>query len=207
MSKRCIIVASALEDACAVECAAGDFVVAADAGYLCCNKHGIIPDLVVGDFDSMRIEELDGAACEHVQLPCAKDDTDTLAAIRAGLEQGCCEFHIYGGISTDMAHSFANFQCLNFLEEHNAHGFLHTEGQVAQLVYAGSELQFEDEINKRLSIFSLGQRACKVSLRGTKWTLDNATLSEAFPVGVSNVIIEKSAKLSVHEGKLLCILG
>lgn len=207
MQKRCIIIASALEDECSVEHTPSDFLIAADAGYLCCQKHNIIPDMVVGDFDSMCIEELEGAACEHIKLPCAKDDTDTLAAIRIGLQHDCNEFHIYGGISTDMAHSFANFQCLDFCEEKGTHAFLHTEGQVSQLVTKSRPLIIDDCQNKRLSVFAWGDSATGVNISGTRWELDNETLTSAFPVGVSNVVTSNKAQISVSTGKLLCILG
>lgn len=207
MPKRCIVIASALEDSCAIELKANDYIIAADAGYLCCRNRNITPDFVIGDFDSMHIEELEGAACEHMQLPCAKDDTDTVAALRFGLEQGYQEFHIYGAISTDMAHSFANLQCLSFLQENGAQGFIHTEGQVAQLVTPGLPLVFKDMIHKRLSVFSWEKEARGVTIKGARWEYEKQDMTNAFPVGVSNVIVADYAHVSVEGGQLLCILG
>ena len=59
----------------------GDFVIAADAGYRVCLEESIQPDLLVGDFDSME-PPADFARVRR--LPVEKDDTDTLAALRAG---------------------------------------------------------------------------------------------------------------------------
>ena len=84
--KRCFIFAAGTFYGLRERPAAGDLVIAADAGYLNCKKGGIVPDLLLGDFDSMEVP--DGA--EHlVRLPVEKDDTDTLAAIRVALERGC----------------------------------------------------------------------------------------------------------------------
>ena len=61
-----------------------DYVIAADAGFEYCTENCIIPDLVLGDFDSL------GKAPKHpnvLQLPVEKDDTDTLAAVKLGLER------------------------------------------------------------------------------------------------------------------------
>lgn len=70
----------------------GDFVIAADAGYRICQRENMMPDLLLGDFDSMDPP----AEVTHLcRLPVEKDDTDTLAAIRAGLERGCTDFYIY----------------------------------------------------------------------------------------------------------------
>ena len=72
----------------------GDLVLAADAGYQNCRRAGIVPDLLLGDFDSME-QPPDFPRVQRA--PVEKDDTDTMLAVRTGLEQGCEEFHLYGG--------------------------------------------------------------------------------------------------------------
>ena len=69
----------------------GDYQIAADAGLLLCQKLGIEPDLVIGDFDSMPQPENEPT----VRVPVEKDDTDSMLAIREGLARGCTEFYFY----------------------------------------------------------------------------------------------------------------
>ena len=57
-------------------------------------------------------------------LPVKKDDTDMLAAIKEGLKLGYKEFVIYGGQGGRLAHTMANIQCLNYLKEKGARGYL-----------------------------------------------------------------------------------
>ena len=72
----------------------GDFIIAADGGYRVCLREKVTPHLLLGDFDSIEPP----ADFGHVRrLPVEKDDTDTLAAVKTGLEQGCTDFFIYGG--------------------------------------------------------------------------------------------------------------
>lgn len=50
---------------------------------------------MLGDFDSL------GKAPKHpnvLQLPVEKDDTDTMFALKLGLEKGYRRFYIYGGL-------------------------------------------------------------------------------------------------------------
>ena len=69
-------------------------MLAADAGYLACRQAGVVPDLLLGDFDSMdQPEDFDRVR----RMPVEKDDTDTMLAVKTGLEQGCGEFYLYGG--------------------------------------------------------------------------------------------------------------
>ena len=98
----------------------GDLVIAADGGYA--HLHGIQADLVVGDFDSLGFIPAGESVVRH---PAEKDDTDTMLAVKTGLERGETEFHIYGGMGgrrTD--HTVANFQALLYLARRGARGWL-----------------------------------------------------------------------------------
>ena len=67
----------------------GDFVIAADAGLKHCTEAWVAPDLILGDFDSLG-EAPEGGDVLH--LPVEKDDTDTIYAMRVGLERGYTDF-------------------------------------------------------------------------------------------------------------------
>ena len=84
--KRCFIFAAGTFYGLRERPRPGDLVLAADAGYRACRQAGLVPDLLLGDFDSM---EPPGGQASILQLPVEKDDTDTLAAVRTALEQGC----------------------------------------------------------------------------------------------------------------------
>lgn len=80
-----------------------DVVLAADGGYRHCQTAGITPDLLLGDFDSLESERPDNIPTHT--FPVEKDDTDTMLAIRYGLEQGYQTFHLYGGTGGRMDHT------------------------------------------------------------------------------------------------------
>ena len=96
----------------------GDLVLAADAGYLACRQAGVVPDLLLGDFDSMD----QPADFDRIRrVPVEKDDTDTMLAVKTGLEQGCGEFYLYGGTGGKrLDHTLANLQTLLYLRRHGA---------------------------------------------------------------------------------------
>ena len=82
--KRCFIFAAGTYYGLRERPQTGDLVLAADAGYLACRQAGITPDLLLGDFDSMD----QPADFDHVRrVPVEKDDTDTMLAVKTGLEQ------------------------------------------------------------------------------------------------------------------------
>lgn len=115
--------------------APGDTIIAADGGWEPCRGEGLTPDLLLGDFDSLHTVP-DFARIRRV--PVEKDDTDMMLAIKEGLARGETEFHLYGGMGgrrTD--HTIANLQCLLYLAEHGAQGWLYGDGEQFTAICSG----------------------------------------------------------------------
>ncbi len=178
----------------------GDVVIAVDAGYRICRKENIQPDLLMGDFDSMEAP----ADFAHIRrLPVEKDDTDTLAAIRTGLAQGCTDFLIYGGTGGKrLDHTLANLQSLLFLRRRGAMGFLFDDDFLWTVIENGDVRVMKTVEWGLLSVFCLGDRAEGVEETGVQYPLENAVLTPDFPVGVSNHILEPEARVAVRKGAL-----
>lgn len=174
-----------------------DFVIAADGGYAALEALGVKANLVVGDFDSLGYVP---EAEKIVQHPVRKDDTDTLLAIRLGLEQGYKNFVITGALGGRLDHTFANLQALLFLRDHGARGVLYGDGFAATAVTNGS-ITVEGE--GTLSVFTMDATARGVFLRDVSYPLENAELTNSFPLGVSNEFIGKPAVIGVEQGTLL----
>ncbi len=197
--KRCFIFAAGTFFGLRLRPAGGDLVIAADAGYRACRRTGLEPDLILGDFDSMDPPEEERV----LRLPVEKDDTDTLAAVRMGLERGCGEFHIYGGTGgRRMDHTLANLQTLLFLRRHGARGYLYDDDFVWTVI-ENETLRVEKTVEwGLLSAFCLGDRAEGVDEEGLQYPLRDAVLTPDFPVGVSNHILDAEAVVTVRRGAL-----
>lgn len=201
MSSICHIVAAGdFDPAGFVLPSPGDLLIAADAGFAHLQALGITPDVVVGDFDSL------GVLPEHpsvVQTPVVKDDTDTLTAVRLGLERGYRHFRLYGTLGgARLDHTLANIQTLGFLLDHGAHGWLIGRGEILTAI-RNESYTFSAEYHGTLSVFAIGGEAVGVSEQGLQYTLHNATLSPFMPLGVSNAFLGQPATVSVKTGTLL----
>lgn len=198
--KRCFIFAAGSFYGLRERPGPGDFVIAADAGYRICQREALEPDLLLGDFDSMEPP----AEFTHVRrLPVEKDDTDTLAALKTGLEQKCDIFYIYGGTGGKrLDHTLANLQSLLFLRRREARGFLWDDDFV-WTVMENEALTVARTVEWGLfSAFCLGDRAEGVDEEGFQYPLENAVLTPDVPLGVSNHILEPSARIAVRKGAL-----
>ena len=179
---------------------AEDYVIAADGGYTACRRAGVEPQLLLGDFDSLA----EVPVLPHVErVPVEKDDTDTMLAVKTGLERGETEFHIYGGMGgrrTD--HTIANFQALLYLARRGAQGWLYGQGERYTAVCGGT-VTFPARDRGILSVFCLGVDARDVSIQGGQYPLHHAVLTAEFPLGVSNHFVGQPITVSVRDGSLL----
>lgn len=186
-----------------------DLILALDGGLLYCEENGIMPDYIIGDFDSLP--EAKQVLLEKypkdkiLRLPRQKDDTDMLAAIRFGMKKGITDFTMYGGLGGRVSHTIANIQCLAFLKENGLTGRLlgdHCEIRLIQ----NETLVLEKRDSGFISLFAFGNRAEGVCIEGLLYELDNAALTYAFPIGVSNEFVGKEATIRVQNGTLLIIV-
>ena len=190
-----------------------DLVIAVDGGYEYCKLLEIVPDYILGDFDSIGEKEAEAVAeiakqeeDKVIVLPVEKDDTDMLAALKLGLSEGYQNFRIYGGMGGRVEHTIANIQCLLYLKEHNAVGYL-MDGTGMILVAKEEEISFQDSLEGYMSMFSMGDKAT-VTIENMKYLLKEQEITNSFPIGISNeFILGKKGKVTVHKGAVMMIVS
>lgn len=198
-------------DTCVIFCAGGfdrlaepvddtDFLLAADGGLKHLEALGLPPGGIIGDFDSL------GYIPAGAQVfPVEKDDTDSMLAVRKGLEIGYRRFVLYGALDGPrLDHTVANLQTLVYLAEHGAKGYLAGLSYMATAVKDGS-LSFPAHAKGILSLFCVGPDARGVTLTGLKYPLEKGRLSSGFPLGVSNHFTGQEAAVQVEQGTLVAI--
>ncbi len=190
-----------------------DIVIAADGGLMYCGVLEIEPDIIIGDFDSLEGEYRDAmdalrTNCPEkvITLPVEKDDTDMLAAVKYGLEMGYRSFRLYGANGGRLEHTIANIQLLKFLKEQDAAGYI-MDGQGMILLARNETLRFKDTMEGYINIFSLDEKARGVNIRGLKYELTDAELSNSMPLGISNEFTGVAGEVTVEDGTLLIIIN
>lgn len=178
----------------------GDFLIAADGGVRMVLDRGLTPNLVIGDFDSLGY-------CPHelkpIVLPCEKDDTDMLSALKQGLQRGYETFLLYGGMGGREDHTIANVQLLYWLASLGKQGYLIGKQNILTAIKDRS-ICFEG-VEGYLSVFCAGDRAEGVDIVGCKYELQDGTLTNLYPIGVSNEFTDAKAVIAVRKGTLLLV--
>lgn len=196
--KNCVIFCAGGFDRLAEPVQREDFVIAADGGLTHTQALGLTPDVILGDFDSLGYIPVNGQL-----FPVEKDDTDSMLAVRLGLEKGCDRFVLYGALDGPRPdHTVANLQALCFLAKNGACGHLVGLTHRVSVVRNGT-LTFPTVRKSTVSIFCMGDDAHGVTLRGLYYPLENGCLTANHPLGVSNHFTGEPASVTVADGTLI----
>lgn len=185
------------------EITSDDTVIACDKGILNCEKLGVSPDKIIGDFDSLGFVP-DG---ENVtKLPVRKDETDVGFAIKTAFLSGSREIYVYGACGGKLDHSIANISlCAAYVKKGARVVFF---GEDTDFTCISPEIPlefFEAQIGGRLSVFALSE-CLGVNIINAEYPLENACLNPLFPLGVSNAFIKgEKTRISLNSGLALAV--
>lgn len=185
-----------------------EVIIAADRGMDFLYEHKITPDIIVGDFDSVKNEALSyfkekGMSDIHVLNP-EKDDTDSECALQIALDHGADHIIIIGATGTRIDHVLGNISLL---------GKAMSEGKMAELLDTHNRIRMIDneleiEKNKQYGKYVSIIPVCKnnkITLEGFKYPLKDYTFEGFNTLGISNEIIDDIAKITVNEGQYIVI--
>ena len=184
-------------------------VIAVDGGLEAAKELGIIPDVIVGDFDTVRSEILSYyRKMEHiiweVHQP-EKDDTDTELAIKRALAMNCSHITLLGATGGRLDHMIGNihllFPCLQ-------------KGTYAEIVDTQNRLYLIDGEHtfrkdavwgKYISFLPLTQEVTGITLKGFKYPLENKDICIGTSLCISNELIEEEGRITFSEGVLMAV--
>lgn len=183
-----------------------DLLIAADGGANALYQIGLLPQLVIGDLDSINPETdawLEANAVELQRFPAEKDETDLELALLLAAQRGAKRIIVLAAFGGRWDQSLANMALLALPELEGCDVRLLDQEQQAFLIR--TEREIEGEVGDTLSLLPLGGFAQGVSTQGLYYPLYDATLHYARARGISNVIIETPAKVWVRKGLLLAV--
>ncbi len=202
-SEICYIFAAGEQTPCDIQLSSKDLVIAADGGFDYLEKLGLRADIVLGDFDSVTRTDLPADSIRYAK---EKDDTDLFLAARTGLEKGYREFAIYGGFGGRLDHALGNIQVLTFLSRQGATATMYGDRFNLRVITDGT-LSFgkdlpENRPGNLCSVLSLSDISVGVTIQGFKYELSDMTLTNAYPLGISNEFTGKKAFINVKKGTI-----
>ncbi len=187
--------------------AQADCIIAADGGAATALSYGCVPATVVGDFDSLDAglqQQLRAQGSRFVQAAVEKDETDSELAVQVAIEQGARAITLLGALGgARFDHTMANILLLADIE---AVPVRVVDGpSTCWLLRGPGSTAISGRSGDLLSLLPLTGEATGVRTSGLYYPLYGETLRFGKPRGVSNVLTQEHAEVSLEVGMLLVI--
>ncbi len=188
-----------------------DCVVSVDGGLEKTRALGIVPDAVVGDFDTVNPQLLEEyrrnpGILWDVHKP-EKDETDTELAVNTALKLGCASLVILGATGGRMDHELSNLHLLKLCLDRGAEAYLYDSQNKVCLLDKGKTFTRAGLYGKYISFIPLTEQVRGITLTGFKYPLKGKDISIGAEAGlcVSNELAEEEGSVSFDSGILVCI--
>ena len=181
---------------------ADDFFIYCDSGLKHMEALAFRPNLIIGDFDSHENPHMD---VETIVLPCEKDDTDTVFAVKEAIRRGFEEILLIGVIGGRLDHTLGNVSILLNLAARGIKGLIVDDYSEMEIIPEGETALVEDRY-PFFSLLNISGTAEQVTIENATYNLKDATSTCEYQYGVSNEVLPgKIARITVGKGKLLLI--
>lgn len=209
MVKKCVIIAGGTKPAGKLplnHITEADYLICADGGANVAYSLGYIPDLIVGDFDSVAPEVLKAyqeKGCPIETYPVEKDYTDTQLALELALEQSPQEIILLAATGSRLDHSLANVLLL--VPYSLKCPSLKMVGDTYEAWICRKETLISGQPGDLLSLIPLSNLAQGITLEGFKYPLQDEDLTLGSSRGISNVLLGSQGRVTLKDGILLVV--
>ena len=186
--------------------AQADLIIAADGGTRHALSVGVLPHVMIGDLDSLDEADraqLDQSGVPLIVYPTHKDYTDLELALRYALERAATEIVIFSALGGRWDQSLANLMLLTLPELAHVSARIVDHGLSIGVIRDRAEIA--GRVGDTLSLLALKGDAQGVTIEGCEYPLNEATLSLGATLGISNVLTQPIARITVRQGLILAL--
>ncbi len=191
---------------------ADDTLIAADGGTNHLQKMGILPEVIVGDLDSVDDDVLNALISAGVKIERYsedKDETDIELALRYAVELKPAAILIVGALGGRLDQTLAN---LSILTDPALSGIdVRLDDGVEQAFFCrataakGGQTEVRGRSGDTVSLIPWHGPVEGVTTDGLQWPLYAETLYPEKARGISNVMLSESASVRIQSGLLLIV--
>lgn len=183
-----------------------EYIIAADSGLKYINELGLMPDMILGDYDSVEAGLLDKYKSTDIKTyPREKDYTDTHIAIINALKAGASVIYILGATGTRMDHTFTNICNMKAALDSDVPCFICDSHNKIYLVndrMGEVKVSQKGQYGDYVSFVPLSEKTI-ISLSGFKYALDDYILYQGLSICQSNEIKENEAVINIKKGLVI----
>lgn len=184
-----------------------DYVMAVDGGYSHLQGLGVCPDIVIGDFDSIKEEPRGIRTCK---FPVDKDDSDLQLAMRRLQIQEAERVFIFGALGGRLDHLLSNLRVCARQAKGTQEIVLVGIRETVYILIGGNAWELdagEIEAGKTLSIMQIEGPVQGLFVRGLKWEGDDLNITDKPSLCLSNVTTDEPILIGLDAGKIAIIVN
>lgn len=181
-------------------------IICADGGARHLYGIGLVPDVIIGDLDSLDPEiriYCQDRGSRIIRHPEAKDETDTQLALDYAIGIAPDEIYVFGACGTRIDHTLANLSLLASGLQKNIPIKLIDEW--CEVFIVTGNCVIEGEAGQTVSLLPFSERVTGVTLNGFEYPLENGVMKAGKPYGISNRLNSSTGFITVGSGQLLVV--
>jgi thiamine pyrophosphokinase len=165
---------------------------------------GLVPDVIIGDFDSYPDDsQKQTASATYIHYPTDKDYTDGELAIRYAKKAGCKEIILAGALGGRLDHLLGHVLLLNKREFRSLQLKIVDNQQEAYIIRGKATLRGQK--GTRISFLPVAGPVAVASCSGLRYDLSHYRISPQHNLGISNVMLGSTAEIVITRGALLVV--
>ena len=182
-------------------------VIAVDGGSNAARSLKIIPDLIIGDLDSVSDQSLayfKNNGVEIIRHPVEKDQTDSEIAVDYCFNNEFEELFIIAALGGRFDQQLANINLLEYIYNLNLKAKIISKNSEIALIKKSKV--FNSKVGSRLSLIPQSKEVKNLKISGCKYNLSGRDILRSRSRGISNYIVDEKAEISLESGLLIYVL-
>jgi len=186
-------------------CKASDYIICADGGANGIVNSDIVPNIILGDLDSIKPKNLNYFKKKGVEIRkiSEQDTTDFEKSLFYIIEHNLDNVIVFGAVSSRPDHTLNNFSIMKRYYKILNIKMIDKEFEI---FYVKNTVSFKTEVGKTVSFMAMPTAKC-ITTKGLKYSLKNESLEFGIREGTLNKTSAKTINISFKTGHLLLFIG
>ncbi|WP_326909262.1 thiamine diphosphokinase [Sedimentibacter sp. MB31-C6] len=187
-----------------------ELIICADGGLSKAEILGLVPDIIIGDFDSVNysiLKKYEDMNVEIIKYPAEKDYTDMELAIDLAVNKGYKDMIILGATGTRLDHTMANMLLLEKYYKQGIKIKIIDNNNIIQIISDDTKLTLQYKKNYFISIVPITEEINDLTLKGFKYPLNKVNVKRGSTLCISNEINVKVSEVTLRSGTAFLIVA
>lgn len=187
-----------------------DYIICADGGLERAKKYGIVPDIIIGDFDSVDLSVLKQYESNNIPIekfPIEKDSTDMELAVEFAISKGYNNIILTGASGSRLDHTLGNIMLMERCFKIGVIITLIDNNNEIKIISDNTDLIIDFKEGYYISIIPVDDFIQGLNLEGFKYPLNNVNVQRGSTLCISNQIISINGRITLRKGTAIVFIS